>query len=100
MSNSNMFNQGLAETPLDSAYQFSSFSPYIQSGGLNSRFSPICIFCSSNNTLPVSNDGGSVRHCNTCRKTFKAVFAGQKTIIQPAYSQSITLSNQIKPSNG
>lgn len=98
MSNSNMFNQGLAETPLDQAYQFSSFSPYIQSGGLNNRFSPICIFCSSNNSIPISNDGGSVRKCNSCNKQFKANF-NNNSQFKPAYSESITWSNQIKPSN-
>ena len=72
MSNPNTFNNSnFQQTPLDSAYHFSSFSPYIVNGGLNSRFSPICIFCSSNNTMNLINDG-SFKQCRTCRKQFKA----------------------------
>lgn len=72
MSNPNTFNNSnFQQTPLDSAYQFSSFSPYIVNGGLNSRFSPICIFCSSNNTMNLINDG-SFKQCNSCKKQFRA----------------------------
>lgn len=72
MSNPNTFNNSnFQQTPLDSAYQFNSFSPYIVNGGLNSRFSPICIFCSSNNTMNLINDG-SFKQCNSCKKQFRA----------------------------
>jgi hypothetical protein len=72
MSNSNTFNNGnFQETPLNDAYQFNTFSPYIMNGGLNSKFSPICIFCQSNNTMNLVNDG-SFKQCNSCRKQFKA----------------------------
>lgn len=71
MSNPNMFNGDLKQTSIDAAYQFSSFSPYILNGGLNRIFSPICIFCSSNNTMNLAKDG-SMKQCNTCRKQFKA----------------------------
>ena len=71
MSNPNMFNGELAQTNIDSAYNFNSFSPYIVNGGLNSRFSPICIFCSSNNTMNLINDG-SFKQCNSCKKQFRA----------------------------
>lgn len=76
MSNSNIFNGDLANTPIDLAYKFNSFSDYILNGGLNSNFSPICIFCSSNNTTPLTKDGGSFRQCNTCKKQFKARING------------------------
>jgi len=66
-----MFNGDLAQTSINSAYQFTSFSPYIINGGLNSRFMPNCIFCSSNNTMNLANDG-SFKQCNSCRKQFKA----------------------------
>jgi hypothetical protein len=69
-----MFTGNLAETNLDAAYQFSSFSPYIINGGLNSRFSPNCIFCSSNNSINLANDG-SFKQCNSCKKQFKAQLA-------------------------
>lgn len=71
MSNSNMFNGELAKTSIDSAYQFTSFSSYIVNGGLNSKFSPFCIFCSSNNTINLATDG-SFKQCNSCRKQFKS----------------------------
>jgi hypothetical protein len=72
MSNPNLFNGDLAQTNLENAYHFTSFSPYIINGGLNSRFSPNCIFCSSNNTINLINDG-SFKQCNNCKKQFKAV---------------------------
>jgi hypothetical protein len=72
MSNSNIFtNNNFQQTTLNDAYKFNTFSPYIMNGGLNNRFSPICIFCSSNNTINLVNDG-SFKQCNSCRKQFKA----------------------------
>lgn len=72
MSNPNIFNNGnFQQTSLNDAYHFNSFSPYIINGGLDSRFSPICIFCSSNNTINLANDN-SFKQCNSCRKQFKA----------------------------
>lgn len=82
MSNSNMFNGDLAQTNLDSAYQFSSFSPYIMSGGLKSQFSPVCIFCSSNNTTNLVNDG-SFKQCNSCKKQFKPLLSNQNQKFSP-----------------
>ena len=79
MSNPNMFNGELVQTSIDSAYQFTSFSPYIVNGGLNSRFSPICIFCSSNNTINLVNDG-SFKQCNSCRKQFKANLSNNQSL--------------------
>ena len=78
MSNPNTFNNDLKQTSIDSAYQFSTFSSYIMSGGLNSTFSPICIFCSSNNTMNLAKDG-SFKQCNTCRKQFKSSIANTNT---------------------
>ncbi len=66
-----MFNGDLSQTKLDLAYNFNTFSPYIMNGGLNSKFSPICIFCSSNNTMNLVNDG-SFKQCNSCKKQFRA----------------------------
>ena len=73
-----MFNNGnFKETPLNDAYQFNTFSPYIMNGGLNSRFSPNCIFCSSNNTMNLANDG-SFKQCNSCKKQFKSVLSNNQ----------------------
>jgi hypothetical protein len=72
MSNPNYLNNSeLTKTSIDSAYQFSSFSPYIINGGLNSKFSPICIFCSFQESISLINDG-SFRQCKRCKKQFKA----------------------------
>jgi hypothetical protein len=74
MSNSNVFNGGnFQQTPIDSAYQFSSFSQYINNG-LKQNFSNICSFCSSNNTINL-NEEGSFKQCNNCRKNFKSNLA-------------------------
>jgi hypothetical protein len=73
MSNSNNFNQNLAQTNLDDAYKFQTFSEYIpQIMNSSVRFSPQCIFCSSNNSVSLMNDGGSFRQCMNCRKQFRA----------------------------
>jgi len=84
MSNPNMFNGELQQTSINTAYQFNSFSPYIINGGLNSRFSSICIFCSSNNTMNLINDG-SFKQCNSCRKQFKARLANNQVNQQFTY---------------
>ena len=84
MSNPNLFNGDLAQTNLDSAYQFNSFSSYIINGGLNTRFSPFCIFCSSNNTMNLANDG-SFKQCNSCRKQFKANLSNNQLNQQFSY---------------
>ena len=86
MSNPNYFNNGeLSKTSIDSAYQFSSFSSYIMNGRLSNRFSPICIFCSSNNTINLINDG-SFKQCNSCRKQFKSNLSNNQIV--PPYRTS------------
>jgi hypothetical protein len=84
MSNPNMFNGELSQTSINSAYQFNTFSPYIMNGGLNSRFSLNCIFCSSNNTMNLANDG-SFKQCNSCRKQFKAKLSNNQVNQQFAH---------------
>ena len=72
MSNSNTFNNSnFQQTPLTYAYQFSTFSQYINNGGLQTRFSPKCVFCPSIDSTALINDG-SFRQCNRCKKQFKA----------------------------
>ncbi len=85
MSNSNMFNNGnFQQTPINDAYQFNSFSTYILNGGLNTTFSPVCIFCSSNNSINLANDG-SFKQCNSCRKQFKATLSNNQVNQQFQY---------------
>ncbi len=31
-----------------------------------------CIYCGNRKTLPLLNDGGSIRQCETCKRTFRA----------------------------
>lgn len=69
MHNLNTSNTG---EPLNSAYNFHSFSSYINNNGLQSRFSPRCIFCPSTESIALLNDG-SFRQCNRCKKQFKAI---------------------------
>ena len=72
MSNSNTFNNSnFQQTPLGDAYQFNTFSQYINNGGLQTRFSPKCVFCPSIDSTALINDG-SFRQCNRCKKQFKA----------------------------
>ena len=71
MSNPNMFNNNLKQTTINDAYHFESFSSYINNKGLQTKFSPICIFCSTAESTPLTNDG-SFRQCNRCKKQFKA----------------------------
>ena len=72
MSGSNIFNgSNGAGIPINDAYQFNTFSQYIVNGGLNTRFSPICIFCSSKESVSLTSDG-SFKQCNRCKKQFKA----------------------------
>lgn len=73
MSNSNTFNNSnFQQTPLNDAYRFTTFSSYINNGGLKARFSPKCIFCPSTDSTSLTNDG-SFRQCNRCKKHFKAI---------------------------
>ena len=71
MSNPNMFNGDLQQTTINDAYQFTSFSTYINSNGLQTKFSPICVFCSCPETTTLTNDG-SFRQCKKCNKQFKS----------------------------
>jgi len=81
-----MFNNGnFQQTPINDAYKFNTFSPYIMNGGLNSRFSPFCIFCSSNNTTNLANDG-SFKQCNSCRKQFKSNLSNNHNHVNPQFA--------------
>lgn len=72
MSNSNLFNESnFQQTPLNDAYQFNTFSQYISNGGLKTKFSLKCVFCSSIETISLIKDG-SFRQCKKCNKQFKS----------------------------
>jgi hypothetical protein len=79
-SQSNMFSG----TSLDNAYNFQTFSPYMANdANIRSQFSPKCIFCSSTNTVNLSKDNGSFKHCNQCKKQFKALFMNSNFVNAP-----------------
>ena len=67
MSNPNMFNNNLQQTNINDAYRFQSFSDYINNNGLQTKFSPVCIFCSEKESLSLISDG-SFRECKRCKK--------------------------------
>ena len=71
MSNPNMFNNNLQQTNINDAYRFQSFSDYINNNGLQTKFSPVCIFCSEKESLSLISDG-SFRECKRCKKQFRA----------------------------
>ena len=73
MSDTNIFNNGnFQQTPLNNAYNFQSFSSYINNNGLKAVFSPKCIFCISLESIALNNEG-SFRQCNRCKKQFRAL---------------------------
>ena len=74
MSNSNVFSNGnFQQTPLNVAYQFQTFSNYINNNSQRTQFSSKCIFCPSKNSTALMSDG-SFRQCNSCKKQFKATY--------------------------
>lgn len=54
------------------AYQFHTFSPYLNNA-IQNKFSSKCIFCSYNESTSLVNDE-AFRQCNRCKKQFKANF--------------------------
>ena len=71
--NSNNFlmnNTNLIQTPLNDGYKYETHSEFIK----NLRptiFSPLCIFCPSNKTVSLMEDG-SFKACLICKKQFKS----------------------------
>jgi len=74
MSNSNTFVKELNKTSISDAYQYQTFSSYITSSKniLKPNYSPVCVFCSHQESKALMNDG-SFRQCNQCKKQFRAV---------------------------
>ena len=63
-------------TPIEDAYKIHHVDPNTYSGSL--IFSPVCIYCKHNaSTALMTNDGGSFRRCDRCRKNFKAIVLNQ-----------------------
>jgi hypothetical protein len=62
-------------TPLDEAYQVHHVNPNTYRGTV--QYSPVCVFCSNPTSLPLMNDGGSLRRCVRCKKEFRATIVSQ-----------------------
>jgi len=64
----------IPQTSVNNAFDFTStITPH----QVLSRHSPICIYCSSNETRALMQDG-SFRQCLSCRKNFKAMIKPQQ----------------------
>lgn len=70
MKANNYINNSIVQTPIAQAYQYETHSEFIKTTK-KVQFSPICIFCSHLESIPLLNDG-SFRRCQQCRKDFKA----------------------------
>lgn len=66
----NNFNGNLNQTPVGLAYQYNTHSEFIKNMKQHG-FSPICIFCSSKDSVALTIDG-SFRQCKKCNKQFKS----------------------------
>jgi len=74
MQKSNTSTSDIPQTEIKDAYKYDSFSKYINSTEFKqSKFSPICIFCSFHDSVPLMDDG-SFRSCKKCKRNFKAKF--------------------------
>ena len=74
MSFSNTFTKDLNQTPFEDAYKHQTYSEHKPLKDFKlPKYSPICIFCSCKDTIPLVNDGGSFRNCTNCKRQFKAV---------------------------
>lgn len=71
--NSNQFlNNTLNQTSIQDGYKYETHSEFMKKLK-PAVFSSCCIFCSSDKTTPLTNDG-SLRACLLCRKHFKSKF--------------------------
>ena len=77
MSSNNFNNNNLVQTSLNDAYNFNTFSDFIQKQITTTRFSLQCIVCLSNKTISLVGDG-SFRQCSSCNKQFKSLLISNK----------------------
>ena len=74
---------------LNEAYQFSTFSNFLNQSSAP-QYNPKCIYCLHPNSIPLMNDGGSLRRCDKCKREFKA-----EIILRPGTTNTNT--NTLKP---
>jgi hypothetical protein len=70
--NSNYLNNNLTQTPINEGYRYETHSEFIKKLQ-QPKFSTECIFCPSNKTIALMDDG-SFRTCLMCKKYFKSKF--------------------------
>jgi hypothetical protein len=78
-------------TPIDDAYKIHHIKNDTYGGFL--KYSPICIFCNHNISIPLMNDGGSFRQCKKCKKNFRA------TVLNQAINNYNYSTNHLKGTN-
>lgn len=87
-------------TPLDQAYQIHHVNPNTYSSLNTARYSHHCMFCGSQNSVPLmeSQDRGAFRQCinSTCRKQFQATILSQPV---PNYQMSTQIQTQTQIKN-
>lgn len=64
------FQGQLTQTPINNAYKYETHSEFMKQMRPH-NFSPICIFCSCNQSKALTSEG-SFRQCMRCNKQFKA----------------------------
>ena len=80
------------QTPVSSSFDFNSTIKPFQ---VLSTYSPICIYCSSNTTSPLMQDG-SFRQCLKCKRNFKpTILQNQIQNQNPLLSQPISYKTPI-----
>ena len=82
------------QTPVSSSFDFNSTIKPFQ---VHSTYSPICIYCSSNTTSPLMQDG-SFRQCLKCKRNFKPTVLQNQNQNQtqlPLLSQPISYKTPI-----
>jgi hypothetical protein len=68
-----MLNNIMNYTNLDEAYKIHHIRPDTYDS--NVKYSQICIYCNNPSSIPLmlKYDGGIFRHCNKCKKNFRAI---------------------------
>jgi hypothetical protein len=67
----NFLNTNLVQTNINDAYKYETHSEFMKNMKMP-NYSSICIYCSSNESKSLMNDGGSFRQCLKCNKQFRA----------------------------
>lgn len=78
-------------TPINNAFDFEST---IKPKQILTNYSTYCIYCNTNQTVPLIPDG-SFRRCVSCRKDFKAQFITKQ--MNPSASEKCSYRSPLFP---